>query len=365
LPAQNAAWPFLSFSADGKTLLAANDKISGYDVSSGKELFSWRMKLVPDKSGMEIAVGGERVDPQSGRAWRGFTASPDGTRVAVTLIGGFDYRPLRDRLALFDAQTGKLLRRWSDSGESSSNFEQLCFSHDGQLLASSDKDALHLWEVATGKEIRTFRGHRGEIAFLAFSYDDRRLASASWDSTVLNWDATGSSGRLTPDASLADPWQALAGDDARRAHDAVWTLARMPDQSIPFLKSRLRPVKVVSRDQLEQWIKDLDSDQFTIRERAMKELQRLGEVAELVLRRALQNKPSLEHRRRIEPMLAKLDAAIPSGETLRSMRAVRVLEHIGRAEARQLLREMAKGAEGAALTREALAALTRLNRRAP
>jgi WD40 repeat protein len=366
-PAQNAAWPFLSFTADGKTLLAANDRIVGYDVSSGKELFSWRMKPVADKSGMDIAVGGRQVDPESRRAWRGFVASPDGTRVAVTLIGGFNYRPVRDRLALFDAHTGRLLRRWSDSGESASNYEQLCFSHDGQLLASSDKDALHLWEVATGKEIHTFRGHRGEIAFLAFSQDDRRLASASWDSTVLIWDATDQPSKATvmTEAKLKECWNDLAGDDAGRAHRAVWNLIRVPRESLPFLQARLHPVKSVSREQMERWVQDLDADNFNVRQKATAELDKLGEVAESALRRALANKPSLELRRRVEPMLAKLDAAIPSGETLRSVRAVRVLEHIGTADARSLLRELAKGAEGATLTRAAKAALTRLDRHVP
>ena len=126
------------------------------------------------------AVGGKRMDPESRRAWRGFTASPDGTRIAVTLDSGFGRQPLRDRIALFDAQTGKLLHRWSDSGESFSNYEQLCFSHDGQLLASSDKDALHLWEAATGTEVLQ-RKDLANALYPRWSPDGRVLALSRHD----------------------------------------------------------------------------------------------------------------------------------------------------------------------------------------
>jgi RNA polymerase sigma factor (sigma-70 family) len=361
----NAAYPFLSFTDEDRTLLIADRKIVGYEVSSGKVMFSWQMKPVSDNSGIEVAVRGQPAAPESRRAWRGFAASPDGTRVAVTLDGGFGLQPLRDRIALFDGRTGKLLRRWSDSGKPANNYERLCFSYDGQLLASSDGNAIHLWETATGKEIRTFRGHRGDIESLMFTHDDRLLASASRDSTVLIWDATGGGpSRVTTDAALAQAWKALAGDDAGRADEVVWSLARAPEKSLPFLKARLRPVQGISTQQLDKLLKDLDSDQFAVRETATTELQELGELVEPALRRVLENKPTVERRRRIESILAKLDAVVPSGDVLRSLRAVRVLGHAGTPEAAKLLRELANGADGASLTRTARVTLTYLNRRA-
>jgi hypothetical protein len=124
----------------------------------------------------------------------------------------------------------------------------------------------------------------------------------------------------------------------------------------------LHPVKPVSREHLERLLKDLDSDQFAVREKATAELQKLGELAEPALRRILEGKPTLEQRRRIEPILAELDAKLPAGDALRSLRAARVLEYVGTSEARRLLRELAGGAEGAALTRQAQATLARLNR---
>jgi WD40 repeat protein len=178
----------LFFTPDGKTLIVAGKQTAGYDLASGRERFSWRMEPIPVKSNVGIAVGGVPQDPQERFPWRAFVISPDATVAACIFAGGFDHAPMPDRLALCDVLTGQIMRRWSDSGKPSNNYEELAFSPDGQLLASSDGMMVHLWEVATARELRTFHGHRGEICSLAFSGDGQRLASASNDSTVLVWD---------------------------------------------------------------------------------------------------------------------------------------------------------------------------------
>jgi hypothetical protein len=52
----------------------------------------------------------------------------------------------------------------------------------------------------------------------------------------------------------------------------------------------------------------------------------------------------------------------PPPDVLRSLRAVRVLQLIGTADAKDVLQTLAKGAPGDRLTREAEAALKRLQR---
>ncbi len=350
----------LSFSADGKTLFAGGKHMVGFDVSSGKELFSWPIKPLPVDGHSFVVVDGKMIELEPS-SWRGLVVSPDGSLIACILNGGFGQQSNPKRLVLFEARTGKLLRRWNDARKQSNDYERMAFSQDGQLLASSEGSDIHLWEVATGKEIRTFRGHRGEINSLSFSGYGHRLASTSWDSTVLIWDLAG-----PPTSEDAEKcWADLAGQDARRAQEAIWKLARDPGKSLPLLRDRLHPMKPVNREHLERLIKDLDSDQFAVREKATAELQKLGELAEPALRRIVEGKPTLEQRRRIEPILAELESKPPSGEMLRSLRAVRVLEYAGTVEARRLLRELATGAEGARLTQQAQAALTRLNRRTP
>jgi hypothetical protein len=64
----------------------------------------------------------------------------------------------------------------------------------------------------------------------------------------------------------------------------------------------------------------------------------------------------------VETLLAA-PVIIRSPETLRQLRAVQALEHIGSSEARQVLAVLARGAPEARLTHEANAALTRLDHR--
>jgi hypothetical protein len=61
--------------------------------------------------------------------------------------------------------------------------------------------------------------------------------------------------------------------------------------------------------------------------------------------------------------LDKLAGVGAKGEPLRQARAVEVLEHIATPQAREVLRQLAAGAPGAWLTREAKAALERMERK--
>jgi hypothetical protein len=107
---------------------------------------------------------------------------------------------------------------------------------------------------------------------------------------------------------------------------------------------------------------DLDSDQFEVRGRARQELEKLGELAEPALRKALADSASAEVRRTAEQLLERLEGARfnPPAEELRSLRAVQALEQIGTREAREVLRALAGGAPETRLTREAKASMERL-----
>ena len=131
-----------------------------------------------------------------------------------------------------------------------------------------------------------------------------------------------------------------------------------------LLKERSHPEKPVAAQEITRLITALDSNQFATRQKATGDLEKLEELAAPALRQTLENRPSLEMRRRIEALLNKVDEHIPSNEHLRALRTIEVLEGISTTEAREVLATLGKGAPQARLTQLATAAQERLGKRA-
>src|SRR5205823_1271287 len=133
------------------------------------------------------------------------------------------------------------------------------------------------WDLPTGKEIGRLEGHGGWVLSVAFAPDGKTLASSGIDTTALVWDLA-RIGRTVPKAANLQPaeleglWTDLAGDDAPRAYRAITTLSAAPEQAVPFVRERLRPVTADDVRQLVRRISDLDSDQFAVRQAAEEEL---------------------------------------------------------------------------------------------
>jgi len=219
--------------------------------------------------------------------------------------------------------------------------------------------------VLTGEELRRLEGHSSTVTCLAFSPDGSRLASGLRNSTVLLWEVSPTPRSPRQEKAQWGPkeletlWSDLAGEDARKAYRAIYTLVAAPAQAVPFLAAQLRPATEVDRERVQQLIADLDSDRFARRAGAAKELAELGDRVEPALREALQGKASAEVRQRAETLLAAARAA-PPPTTLRTLRAIQVLERIGTREAQQILRKLSAGPVAARETRDAKEAVERL-----
>jgi hypothetical protein len=124
----------------------------------------------------------------------------------------------------------------------------------------------------------------------------------------------------------------------------------------------LQPVAPGDSKLIDRLIGHLDSDDFAVRERATRELEKLDTTIEETLRQAIERSASTEVRTRAKAILVKLDLS-PSPALLRQLRAIELVERIGTPSARRLLATVAGGAPGAKLTYEAKAALQRLERR--
>jgi WD40 repeat protein len=89
-------------------------------------------------------------------------------------------------IKLWQLPTGKLLRTLSGHAKP---ILSVAISPDGRTLASGSVDnTVKLWETDTGKLLHTLPGHTESIRSVAFSPDGRTLASSSWDNTIKLWE---------------------------------------------------------------------------------------------------------------------------------------------------------------------------------
>ncbi|HEX7296190.1 MAG TPA: WD40 repeat domain-containing protein, partial [Pyrinomonadaceae bacterium] len=90
------------------------------------------------------------------------------------------------RITLWDVATGQEIATLRGHGK---GVEQVTFSRDGKLLASAGSDhTIRIWDVASQRELRTMAGHTAAIESMDFSPDGRLLASASEDGGTFLWD---------------------------------------------------------------------------------------------------------------------------------------------------------------------------------
>jgi WD40 repeat protein len=239
-----------------------------------------------------------------------------------------------------------------------SNAEPCAFAPDGRLFAAQGAGGIVLYDMASGRPRLRLDGHRGGITGLAFTPDGRTLVSTSYDGTVLIWDVTGLRTGRKEAGAAADLWAALADADAERAGRAVWALVDRPAEAIELLRQRLKPV--AAGQDVAKLIADLGATKFAVRDQAMRELTRLGPLAEPALSARLRAGVPLETARRIEALLRAITYVPLPPEQLQTLRGVEVLERIGTPAARTHLEALANGAAGAWVTEQARAAVARL-----
>jgi hypothetical protein len=235
----------------------------------------------------------------------------------------------------------------------------------GALAAGTANGAVRIWDLSTGDPVHHFKTHTGQVIALAFAADGKTLASASTDATAKLWRPEGSL-RDAPQEPLVSArvmdslLNELRGSDPVRAVQAVQALAGTPRQTVARLKELLHPIQPAPSERVAKLLVDLDSDRFTIREKAHREMEAFGDRARVALTKAVNGQVPLEVRRRLLNMLDRLDRQ-DTPELAFQRRAVEVLEKIAAREARELLQTLTTGVAGARLTRYAQDALQRLD----
>ncbi len=90
------------------------------------------------------------------------------------------------RCHLYDVATGRKLALFEGH---KNTVTDRTFSPDGKRIATCSRDhTIRLWNATDGKAIATLTGHLGSVNAIAFSPDGRRLASVARDHTARIWD---------------------------------------------------------------------------------------------------------------------------------------------------------------------------------
>jgi RNA polymerase sigma factor (sigma-70 family) len=344
---------YAHFSPDGKWLASYEDAVVLWDVATGKE--QRRFDRLSDFA----------FHPD-GNSIVGWTPAP-----AARGAGG-GIANAKGMVAVRRLADGAELYRFEGPPRMPYIGGLFVLSPDARLLAVAvsengrwEQNLLQIWEMATGKLRRTLKGHTGGVTGCVFSPDGRRVLTASADTTVLVWDLAvqpEEKPREWTEKALASLWDDLGNADAALADRAIWAHVAAGQQALPLLRKNLSPTPAPHPD-WRAWVKDLDSEQFAVRDKASRALEALGEEAYPLLQQAWTDAASLEMRLRIEKLLGRLQYPLTSPKTIRELRAVEVLEHIGTAPASQVLRKLAEGASGSRQTGAARASLERLAKR--
>ncbi len=173
----------VAFSSDGCLLASGSEDrtVRLWEVSSGKLLKTlqgqgqfYSVAFSPD--GNTLASGSsDRIQEV-----RSVAFSSDGR----TLASGSQDRTV----CLWEVSSGKLLKTLQGHTQ---EVRSVAFSSDGKTLASGYEDrTVRLWEVSSGKSLNTLQGHTGWIFSVAFSPDGNTLASGSDDWSVRLWEVS-------------------------------------------------------------------------------------------------------------------------------------------------------------------------------
>jgi eukaryotic-like serine/threonine-protein kinase len=194
-PAKNRAVMALAFSPDSKRLAAGGDDADGairlWDVDSGRETTPCRGHT---------------------RSVTALAFAPDGQQLASASWDG--------TVRIWAPDTGRVLSSLPTAGDI---VRAMRFSADGQRVGTLTPDKFKVWEVAGGKELRSFSlGEGNAWNALAIATDLRRLATAG-----------NRMGEDPPRARVA-LWDTEAGQEVftRPEPDRiVWCVAFSPDGS--------------------------------------------------------------------------------------------------------------------------------------
>lgn len=120
---------------------------------------------------------------------RSVAFSPDSTIIAAATERNEDQRLITGEAALFNTQTGDLVKRSVYPGDVAS----VTFSHDGRLFAAGsgallEAGTVRIWDVRTWHVQQVLAGFKSDVESVDFSPDNSRIVTGNRDRSVEIWD---------------------------------------------------------------------------------------------------------------------------------------------------------------------------------
>jgi RNA polymerase sigma factor (sigma-70 family) len=184
-------WGPLAFSPDGKRLAVAGTALAGVARESVPFLRLWdgqKQRFIegkPDLGEIPRDVVYEGITETNGVDRLAF--SPDGKLLATAW---------RDaKIRLFDGQTGDFRTLLDTELKHGARIGGIAFSPDSRAFAFSGDNGVVLWDVTAAKPRLTLKTHKGHAGPVAFSKDERWIATAGRSANegesyeVALWDA--------------------------------------------------------------------------------------------------------------------------------------------------------------------------------
>jgi WD40 repeat protein len=195
----------LVFARDDQTLVSSGDRdgrVTRWNVATGlkqgglaldgdKEV-AWRRRVFLGPNALTVLSthreGFQEWDLASGKVRR--TIKDRGNPVAFSPDGRFMVASSPGSLHLIDLISGEERRSYAfvDNNTASSPPRCVRFSTDGRTVAGiAAKSVVRVWDRDTATLLATLDGHDGGVLALAFAPDGQSLATSAGDGTILLW----------------------------------------------------------------------------------------------------------------------------------------------------------------------------------
>jgi WD40 repeat protein len=222
----------VAFSPDGRRALSGSDSgnLRLWDLKRGVEHDPFvriatrrgrecvsRVVFSPDGRRLLTCTGEEIArlwDVAGGKELRRFRMPPDIWDVAFSSDGRRVFASGASGVGIWAAETGAEVRHIQPP---SGTWGMVLSGDDRWLVTAGTDGRVHMWDVASGRELQAFTGHeRGVVLGVAVSPGRRRLLSGGDDNTVRLWDLD-SGAQLQRVEGPAPVWSVAFSPSGRQA----------------------------------------------------------------------------------------------------------------------------------------------------